>query len=249
MTKHEMLSIVRTQLATDLNCAPDDFNNDKDSFVFVEARNNPGRRPFPRGKQHFEMYSMGKAVIVSATHDILEIVKPMLDGKDHYEAFSMPFVYGQGICYLPDLACIKPLEAPVDFSFEIVEQNDIPALYQFEGLQYALNRDVNYLRPDVLATVAKKDGYIVGIAGASNDCARMWQIGIDVLPEYRNFGIASHIVNRLTLEILARGYIPYYGAGISNIASQRVAHRAGYSPAWVCVYKFRFDGIETLPTS
>ena len=62
MTQHEMLHIVKAQLATDLNCSPDDF--DREGIVFCEAKENPGRRPFPRGERHFEMYTMGRAVIV-----------------------------------------------------------------------------------------------------------------------------------------------------------------------------------------
>ena len=249
MTTKEMLHIVQTQLATDLNCTPADLNGEQGSFIFMEAQDNPGRRPFPRNEHHFEMLTMGKAIVVSATPDILNVVKPMLDGKDHYEAFSMPFVYGQGLYYLPDLAQIKPIAAPSGFIYEIVEQNNIPSLYQHEGFRNAIQYDINHPRPDILMILAKKDGQIVGMAGASNDCKMMWQVGMDVLPEYRNYGLAAYLVNRLTLEILERGYIPYYGTGTSNIASQRVAHRVGYYPAWVCVYKGRFDGLDVSPTS
>jgi ribosomal protein S18 acetylase RimI-like enzyme len=89
-----MLCIVQSQLATDLNCTPGDLSGEKDSFIFTEARDNPGRRPFPRSEQHFEMLSMGKSIVVSASLDILDTVKPLLYGKDRDEAFSMPFVYG-----------------------------------------------------------------------------------------------------------------------------------------------------------
>ncbi|MCL2300471.1 MAG: GNAT family N-acetyltransferase [Firmicutes bacterium] len=86
------------------------------------------------------------------------------------------------------------------------------------------------------------------MAGASIDCARMWQVGIDMLPDCRNHGLAAYLVNRLTLEILRRGFVPYYGTSIANIPSQRTAHRAGYYPAWVCSYKGSFEGYELLPT-
>jgi len=195
------------------------------------------------------MLSMGKPIIVSASLDVLNIVKPLLDGKDRDEAFSMPFVYGHSLYYLPDLARIKPIVSPDGFVYEMVEQRDIPALYQFEGFHNAVQYDVNHPRPDVLATLAKKDGHIIGMAGASNDCAMMWQVGMDVLPEYRNFGLAAYLVSWLTFEILKRGYVPYYGTASSNIASQRVAHRVGYYPAWVCAYKGKFDGLECSPTS
>ena len=243
-----MLRIVQLQLATDLNCIPADLSGEKDSFIFVETRDNLGRRPFPRSERHFEMLSMGKAIVVSASPDILDIVRPLLIVKGRDEAFSMPFVYGHSLYYLPDLEQIERIALPDGFVFEMVERDEIPALYQYEGFRNALQYDVDLLRPDVLATLAKKDGNIVGIAGASSDCAKMWQVGMDVLPEYRNLGLAAYLVNWLTLEILNRGYVPYYGTASSNIASQRVAYRSGYCPAWVCAYKGNFDGQECLPT-
>ena len=249
MTTHEMLRLVQSQLATDMNCTINDLNGEKDSFIFTEVKDNPGRRPFPRSEQHFEMLSMGKSIVVSASPKILEIVKPLLDGKGRDEAFSMPFVYGHSLYYLPDLPQVKPLISADGFAYEIVEQREIPLLYRHEGFRNAVQYDVNHPRPDILVTLAKKDSRIVGMAGASSDCAMMWQVGMDVLPEYRNHGLAVYLVNRLTLEILERGYVPYFGTASSNIASQRVAHRAGYFPAWVCVYKGKFDGLECSPTS
>ena len=46
-------------MVTDFNCFPGDF--DSAGFVFCEAKENPGRRPFPRGERHFEMVTMGGA--------------------------------------------------------------------------------------------------------------------------------------------------------------------------------------------
>ena len=249
MTQTQMLHIVQTQLAIDLNCTVDDLNGEKDSFVFTIAKENPGRRPFPRKEQHFEMLSMGKSIIVSASPDILNIVKPLLEGKDRDDAFFMPFVYGHSLYYLPDLNNIKQLEPPSGFTYEIIRQGEIQHLYKYEGFRNALQYDINHARPDVLAVVAAKNGHIAGVAGASHDCMKMWQVGMDVLPEYRDRGLAAYLVNWLTLEILNLGFVPYYGTASSNIASQRVAHRAGFYPAWICVYKGRFEGFEFFPTS
>lgn len=249
MTQEKMYSIVQAQLATDLNCRVEDLNGEKDSLLFTLARDNPGRRRFLRGENHFEMLSMGKAIVVSATPKILELVKPQLMGKGREEAFCMSFIYGQSLYYLPDLARRETLAPPHGFDYEIVGQSEIPRLYPFEGFRNALQYDAHHLRPDALATLAKKDGRIVAIAGASADCAKMWQIGMDVLPECRGNGLGAYLVHWLTLEISKRGYIPYYGTAPSNIASQRVAHRAGYCPAWICAYQGKFDGYELLPTS
>ena len=50
MTTQDMLYTVQAQLALDLNCTPGDINGEKGSILFTETRDNPGRRPFPRGQ-------------------------------------------------------------------------------------------------------------------------------------------------------------------------------------------------------
>lgn len=61
----------------------------------------------------------------------------------------------------------------------------------------------------------------------------MWQIGVDVLPEYRKKGIAAALTSRLAIEILERGKVPFYGSAWSNLRSARNAVKSGFSPAWV----------------
>ncbi len=244
LTKDKIWSAVRKQLAIDLNCSVDDF--DREGFVFCEARENPGRRPFPRGERHFEMVTIGAAVIVSATTDILPYLREQLDSKSRDEAFNMPFVHGTAHYFLPDNP--QPLPILGGFEINIIEQPGIEKLYQYKGFEYALGYDVNHPRPDVLAAVAIADGKVVGIAGASADCEQLWQTGINILPEYRRFGLAAALTNQLAIAILERGKIPYYGTSSSNVASQRTAHRAGFSPAWVCCYRGRFDCVLTEPT-
>jgi GNAT superfamily N-acetyltransferase len=241
-----VLSIARTQLAIDLNCSPDDF--DREGITFVEAKENPGRRPFPREARHFEMVTMGKGVVVSASADILPYVKEQLDGKNRDEAFNMPFVNGQGLYFLPDK--IESLPVPDGYAVSLVEGAAIRSLYGIEGIRNAihLEYDENHPRPDVLAITAKRDDVIVGMAGASADCKMMWQMGIDVLPEHRGKGLASALVARLAKEILRHGKVPYYGTSTSNVGSQMVAHRAGLKPGWTMVFRGRFDGALTSPT-
>ena len=61
----------------------------------------------------------------------------------------------------------------------------------------------------------------------------MWQIGVDVLPEYRRRGIVSALTGRLAREILKRGKVPFYCSAWSNIRSAMNAIRSGFIPAWV----------------
>lgn len=86
---------------------------------------------------------------------------------------------------------------------------------------------------DKLAVGAFDGQKLVGLAGCSADCEMMYQIGVDVLPEYRKRGIASAITSTLALETLKLGKVPFYCAAWSNIKSVRNALKCGFRPAWV----------------
>ena len=74
---------------------------------------------------------------------------------------------------------------------------------------------------------------LIGLAACSADCEMMYQIGVDVLPEYRQKGVAAAITSRLALEIIALGKVPFYCAAWCNIKSVRNAIKSGFRPAWV----------------
>lgn len=242
MTKREMYNIVQNQLAIDLNCSPNDFNGEKDNIVFVEAKDNPGRRPFRRGKQFFEILTMGKSIVVSATAARLEYAKEHLAGKERDDAFSMPFIRGHVMCYLPDLDNLKHIIAPSNFTYETIENDRISLLRETQGFSNAIQYDVNYPVQNSMAIVARQGDTIVAIAGAYWWSSKMWSIGIDVLPDYRNNGLAAYLVNALTFEILQREIVPVYSTASSNIASQKVGYRAGYMPGWMSDRQLRFEG-------
>lgn len=241
--KKTMMDCVFSQLAVDYNCLPSDFL--KDGLIFTEAIDNKGRRLFPWRAPRLELITTGHGVVINASGDILPYVRKQLDGKTRDEAFCMPFVYGISPYFLPDLGKIAPLTHPDGFEYALVERHGIHKLYEIAGFRYALQYNVNSPRPDMLVALAKYKGEIVGMAGASADCQTMWQIGVDVLLPYRGKGLAAALVNMLTLEILSRGYIPYYGTDSTNVVSTHVAVRAGYMPAWVHCYKTRLDGLLT----
>lgn len=126
----------------------------------------------------------------------------------------------------------------------MIQREDVVSLFDVTRFNEAIIYDTNLPWQTDLAVLAKQDGEIVGVAGASKICAKLWQIGIEVLPNYRNLGLASYLVNKLTIEILERGEIPSYDVISSNLASQRVAHRLGYFPAWVTDWRCNFEGLE-----
>lgn len=74
----------------------------------------------------------------------------------------------------------------------------------------------------------------------------MWQIGVDVLPEYRRQGLASALTSRLATEILNKGIVPFYCCAWSNIGSIRNAFASGFRPAWVQVTAKTIEEIEEM---
>ena len=63
----------------------------------------------------------------------------------------------------------------------------------------------------------------------------MWQIGIDVLPEYRRRGVASALTNRLARAVFEQGKIPFYAAAWANVPSLSNARKSGFAPAWAVI--------------
>ncbi len=236
LDKKGMLDIVRKQLAVDMNCDPRDFLHD--GVVFTKAALLEGRRLIQRQTPHLEIATMGKGIVVSGDDSVLEKVRPILENKRRDDLFSAPFLYGHSLYYIPDGPDVKELPCPEGFALVSAEGAQIHKLYTVPGFENAIQYDPNHPRPDVLVLYALRGNEIAGMAGASADCKTMWQIGIDVKEPYRGCGLAACLVSRLAAMIMQRGIVPFYGTSSSNIASQAVAHRSGFSPAWMCNYKY-----------
>lgn len=112
----------------------------------------------------------------------------------------------------------------------ILEQKDFADLY-LPMWGNALCADRKEL--DVLGVGAYDGEKLVGLAACSADCDNMWQIGVDVLPEYRRMGIASSLTSNLAIEIIERGKVPFYCCAWSNLKSVKNALRSGFVPGWV----------------
>lgn len=106
-------------------------------------------------------------------------------------------------------------------------------LSQFRGKQ-ELSHALCFSRtqPDRLAVAAYEKDQMMGMAGVSEDGAYLWQIGIDVLPEYEGRGLASGLVTLLKQEVIRRGKVPFYGTAQTHAVSRSVAAASGFLPAW-----------------
>lgn len=240
MTNKEILQIAMEQSAVDINCKVSDFlcNN----HVIVKSGLKAGARKYYKEPIACTLVSYGNNIVASVRDEYKEIVEEYIKKFEFYHCFETPNMHwlderlsekGQKVCfmaeyYLPDVEKLHALSC--DYELKILEQADFEGLYKAEW-KNALCEDRKEL--DILGVGAYVRGKLIGLAGYSADCDIMWQIGVDVLQEYRRKGIAAALTSHLAVEILKRGKIPFYCSAWSNIRSVRNAIKSGFVPAWV----------------
>ena len=240
MTNAYMLRTAMAQSAIESNCRTEDFVCGQP--VVTESVSRPGVRKYLRQPLLCDFTSYGNNVVATVRRDLMEPVKAYLSRVEPEHCFETPNIhmlerelngFDLKICFmaeyfLPDMKALRALECPLEV--RLLEPADFAELY-LPQWSNALCEKRKHL--DRLAVGAYDGGRLIGMAGASADCDSMWQIGIDVLPEYRRQGIASALTSRLALEILERDKVPFYCAAWCNIPSGRNAIRSGFRPAWV----------------
>jgi GNAT superfamily N-acetyltransferase len=242
-TNNDILEIAKSQLALDYNCQVSDFEKEKNTIV--EKSLIEGRRIYDSDGCFLKILCFGGRAIISTRTMIMPWCEENLINKDAAWIFEYPKLraidkklqeLGHEIAdvhhyYLPNpnVPNIEPITN--------VKWYESEEILQFENdhrFREALSFDKNH--PDVLVVAAFDGDNIKGMAGASADSKTMWQIGIDVLPEYRSCGIGKNLVILLKNEILKRGNIPFYGTVESHFHSQNIAIGAGFYPAWAELY-------------
>ena len=132
--------------------------------------------------------------------------------------------------FLPDVDRIRAFQPDCAYDLRLLGPADFAPLYL---PQWSNALGLAHPERDVLGVGAYDGDELIGFAACSADCARMWQIGIDVLPEYRGQRLAPALTNRLAREVFERGMVPFYCAAWSNVRSVRNALTSGFKPAWV----------------
>jgi len=240
MTNKDIWQIAMNQSAIDLNCDPNDFCLNENKIV-ISAENIKARRyltlPFS-----CNLVSYGNNIVASLDPSVVDIVQNYISKYAVEHCFETPNFHvlndelqkrGMRICFmaeyfLPDLDVLKPL--PCEYELRILQPDEFAHLYSPDWSN-ALCETRKHL--DVLAIGAFDNGKLIGLAGCSADCDTMRQIGVDVLPNYRQKGVASALTSALALEIIKLGKVPFYCCAWSNIRSVRNAIKSGFRPAWV----------------
>lgn len=240
MTNEEIFQIAMRQSAVDVNCSMEDFCQYENKIVL--SANNPHARKYLTLPFYCNFVSYGNNIVASVDKEIASIVKEYINKYPIEHCFETPNMHilndelqnrGMRICFmaeyfLPDVNILTAVRC--DYNIMVLEPQDFANLYESEWSN-ALCEKRKHL--DVLAVAAYDGKRLIGLVGCSADCETMWQIGVDVLPEYRRKGIASALTSRLALEILNQSKVPFYCAAWSNIRSVRNAIKSGFKPAWI----------------
>ena len=240
MTNREILQTAMKQSAIDLCADPADF--EKCENVIVTSHENEGARRYLKLPFSCQLVSYGNNIVASVSPEFRELTERYIHSYPVEHLMETPHLHvlndalmanGQKICFmaeyfLPDLNALRALDCP--YELHVLHASDFAELY-LPQWSNALCEKRKHL--DVLGVGAYDGDRLVGLAGCSADCDTMWQIGIDVLPDYRRQGIASALTSRLAIEILNRGKVPFYCAAWCNIKSVRNAIKSGFRPAWV----------------
>ena len=253
MTNQDILRIALEQSAIDSACAPEDFMRGRG--VVVVSREDPRARRYLTLPFDLDLTSYGTNVVASCSEALLDVAKAYIDRFPAEHCFETPNLHvlmdalrphGLDVCFmaeywLPDVEFLRALPCP--YKTKILEPADFAELYLPEWSN-ALCEKRKHL--DVLAVGAYDGERLIGLAGCSADADTMWQIGIDVLPEYRRQSVASSLTSILALETIRRGRAPFYCCAWSNVASARNAIRAGFRPAWVTVTAKKKEFIQEM---
>lgn len=240
MKNDDILRIAMEQSAVDLGACAADFLKKEGTVVY--SRESAGARRYLELPFSCQIVSYGAGAVASVSGEFFEIAEAYIKKYPPEHLFETPHLHvlnealerkGQRICFmaeyfLPDINALRPLDCP--YELRVLKQADFANLYlpQWSNALCEKRKEL-----DVLGIGAYDGDRLIGLAGCSADCEAMWQIGIDVLPEYRRQGIASALTSRLALEVLSLGKVPFYCAAWSNLKSVRNAIKCGFRPAWV----------------
>ncbi|MBQ7915249.1 MAG: GNAT family N-acetyltransferase [Firmicutes bacterium] len=239
MTNQDIMQVALEQSAMDCNCQPEDFL--KKENVITRSVIHPGARKYLPLPFECDMVTYGSNIVAQTSERVHDAVNIYLEQYDVAHCFETPNLhvldeslapFGLKVCFmaeyfLPDVERLKAL--PCDYELRVLHPEDFTPLYTDEWSN-ALCEARKEL--DVLGVGAYDRGRLIGLAGCSADCEEMYQIGVDVLPEYRRQGVAAAITSHLALEVLKLGKVPFYCAAWCNMKSVRNAVKCGFVPAW-----------------
>lgn len=192
MTNKEILQIALRQSAYDCHCDPEDFLSSENKIVLSKA-NQKARSYLPLPFE-CDLVSYGNNIVAQVSPRLKKTVEWYVAKFPVEHCFESPNVialneklaeFSYKVCFmaeyfLPDMNVLK--ELPCDYEIKVLQPKDFEQYYTDDWAN-ALCKNRKHL--DKLAVGAFDCNKLIGLAGCSADCETMYQIGVDVLSEYR----------------------------------------------------------------
>ena len=240
MDNDRILQGAMEQSAIDAGCSWRDFL--KNENVVVYSKEDSRARRYLTLPHVCNLISYGNNIVASIEEKYEGIVRAYIEKYPAVHCFETPNLHvlneafmghGMQICFmaeyfLPDMNKITRLSC--NYKIRVMKPTDFTKLYIPEWSNALCEKRKEL---DILGVGAYDNDTLIGLAACSADCDSMWQIGVDVLPEYRRKGIASALTSNLAMEILQRDKVPFYCCAWSNLRSSRNAIKSGFVPSWI----------------
>lgn len=241
--KNNYKEILEEQLALDYDCSIGEVQSGEN--IFRPMKKNPGARPVADEDCMLKIAVYKEKLLVMADERILDWCREAFaDRKGTWLSEPMSLIrihqklreYGQNLVdahhyYIP---AQKQTMTPKRFDVKWYEKEEIEVFREDDRFDEALLFDEE--TPDMLAVCAVEGETILGMAGATKDAERMWQIGVNVTPEGRGKGVGTYVTSLLKERLLEQGIIPFYSTVESHIKSQRVAFASGFEPIFYEIF-------------
>jgi RimJ/RimL family protein N-acetyltransferase len=227
MDKKSKIAFAKRRIA--LNHSFDVHLFESESNVFIKSEST-----------FFEMVTFGKQGLFILSEEIYDWcvglyaekdIKEIMDGEHLYIIETKLREYnrrlsGEHIIYL--FLNTIDVNKPSGYTFKVFNKKILYLLDEYKEFDNALS-----FENDIIAVGAYEDDKLVALAGADDVLNELWQIGIDTRKEHRDKGLAIYLAKTIAVEIEKQGRLPYYTTWSLNIASTKVALKAGFEPVWI----------------
>lgn len=241
--RNQYIDILEKQLAIDYDCTIEEVKGSDN--VYRVLKTNPKARPVGNADTYLKIIVYKEKLMVMAHPELLGWCEQLFGNEDGIwlsepenlvKINSKLMEYGQRLADTHHYYIPAQMNIPFERRFEMkwYERNEIEIFRGDNRFWEALLFDEN--TPDMLAVCAVEDDVILGMASATRDCERLWQIGVNVTQEGRGKGVGSYVTTLLKDELLHRGIVPTYATVESHIKSQKVAFQSGFMPIFYEIF-------------
>lgn len=237
--KEENIMILEEQLAIDYDCTVEEVRSDKNVFRLTKVNENA--RPISDSEVFLKVAVYREKLLVMADEKILDWFKNDLgqyDGVWLSEPENLIKIndklkeYGHRLADIHHYYIPSPYAPVMEERFPVkwYKEDEIKIFEGDDRFGEAILFDEN--TPDMLAVCTMEDDKILGMAGATKDTKKMWQIGVNVTDDGKGKGVGGYVTGLLKEALLKQGILPFYATVESHIKSQKVAIQAGFEPVF-----------------